>query len=234
MATPAGRAHRGRMTSSETRALKHAALLVLGLGLLRTAGESVRSPVTTQGAASADSSGLAVLLDESRGSRDEAQRRALPLRGDERVDPNTAGEEDLDRLPGVGPAVAGRIVQMRQDHGPFAEPGDLLSVPGVGPATLARISPHLEWPTQPQLGRAARPSGPTTDPAARKPVRLDLNRASRGELERLPGVGPVMAERILTLRDSVGRFRRLEELRSVRGIGSATIERFRPLVFIGG
>ena len=112
----------------------------------------------TQGAAVTDSSGLAVLLDESRGSRDEAQRRALPLRSDERIDPNAAGEEDLDRLPGVGPAVAGRIVQVRQDHGPFAEPGDLLSVPGVGPATLARITPYLEWPIQPQLGPAA-PSG---------------------------------------------------------------------------
>ena len=222
------------MTSSETRALKHAALLVLGLGLLRTAAEGVRSPVTTQGAASADSSGLAVLLDESRGSRDEAQRRALPLRDDERIDPNTAGEEDLDRLPGVGPAVAGRIVQMRQERGPFTEPGDLLSVPGVGPATLARITPYLEWPTQPRLGRAAPTPRPATNPAARRPVRLDLNRASREELERLPGVGPVMAERILTLRESVGRFRELEELRSVRGIGSGTIERLRPLIIIGG
>ena len=222
------------MTYTETRALKHAVLLVLGLGLLRAAAESVRSPVTTQGAAVADSSGLAVLLDESRGSRDEAQRRALPLRGDERIDPNTAGEEDLDRLPGVGPAVAGRIVQTRRDRGPFAEPGDLLSVPGLGPATLARITPYLEWPTQLQLGGSARPRRPDTDPAARKPARLDLNRASREELERLPGIGPVMAERILTLRANVGRFRRLDELQSVQGIGSATIERLRPLVIIGG
>jgi len=188
----------------------------------------------TQGVAVADSSGLAVLLDESRGSRDEAHRRALPLRSDERIDPNTAGEEDLDRLPGVGPAVAGRIVQVRQDHGLFAEPGDLLLVPGVGPATLARIAPYLEWPIQPQLGGSVRPPRPDTDPTARKPARLDLNRASREELEGLPGIGPVMAGRILTLRANVGRFRRLDELQSVQGIGSATIERLRPLVIIGG
>ena len=81
--------------------------------------------MTTQGAAVADSSGLAGLLDESRESRDEARRRALPLLGEERIDPNTAGEEDLDRLPGIGPVVAGRIVRMRQDRGPFAGPGDL-------------------------------------------------------------------------------------------------------------
>lgn len=230
------------MTSSETRALKHAALLVLGLALLRTASESIRSPVTTQGVEVADSSGLAALLDESRESRDEAQRRALPLRDDERIDPNTAGEEDLDRLPGVGPVVAARIVQVRRDRGPFTEPSDLLSVPGVGPATLARMTPYLEWPPQSQLGRSARPPlGPSArsprpdqDPTTRTPVPVDLNRASREELERLPGVGPVMAERILRLRERVGKFRGLEELRSVRGIGPATIERLRPLVIIGG
>jgi len=221
------------MTSSKTRALKHAALLVLALGLLRIVAEGVRSPVRTQGAASADSTRLVVLLDESRGSRDEAQRRGLPLKGDERIDPNTAGEEDLDRLPGVGPAVAGRIVQTRQDRGPFTGPDDLLSVPGVGPAILARITPYLEWPNRPPSG-SARPPRPGTDPADGKPARLDLNRAGPRELERLPGIGPVLAQRILILREKVGRFRRLEELQSVQGIGSATIERLRPLVVIGG
>jgi competence protein ComEA len=222
------------MTSSETRALRHAALLVLGLAFVRTAAESVRSPVTTRGAALQDSSGLSLLLDESRMSRDEARRRALPLTGDERIDPNTAGEEDLDRLPGVGPAVAERIVQTRRDRGPFIVPGDLLSVPGVGPATLARITPYLEWSTRPQSERPARPSRPDSEPGARKQARLDLNRASREDLQRLPGVGPVMAERILTLRQELGRFRRLEELESVRGIGPATIERIRSLVIVGG
>lgn len=221
------------MTSSETRALRHAALLILGLALLRTAAESVRTPVTPQGAAVPDSSGLALLLDASRGSRDEARRRSLPLASGERIDPNTAGEEDLDRLPGVGPTVAGRIVQMREDRGPFSEPADLLSVPGLGPATLAKITPYLEWAAQPQLRGSARPFGPATKPAARRPVPLDLNRASREELERLPGIGPVMADRILTLRETLGKFRGLEELQNVRGIGSATIERLRPVVTVG-
>jgi len=43
-----------------------------------------------------------------------------------------------------------------------------------------------------------------------------------------------MAERILTLRKTLGQFRTLEELRDVRGIGAATIERLRSRVVIGG
>ena len=222
------------MTLSETRALRHAALLVLGLGLLRTTAESVRSPVTTRGVAVQDSSGLAVLLDQSRGSRDEAQRRSLPLTGRERIDPNTAGEEDLDRLPGVGPAVAGRMVEMRRDRGPFTGPEDLLKVPGVGPATLARIAPHLEWSTQSRSDGATSPSRSARNPAAGRPARLDLNRASQEDLEGLPGVGPVVAERMLRLRQELGRFQNVDELQSVRGIGPATIARIRPVVVIGG
>ncbi len=123
---------------------------------------------------------------------------------------------------------------MRQDRGPFAEPRDLLSVPGVGPATLARITPYLEWSTQPRFGDAVLASRPAGNPAARRAASLDLNRASREELEGLPGVGPVTADRILTLRRDLGRFRSLEELQTIRGIGPATIERMRPLVLIGG
>jgi competence ComEA-like helix-hairpin-helix protein len=122
---------------------------------------------------------------------------------------------------------------MRQDRGPFAEPGDLLSVPGLGPATLARITPHFQWATEPRPESAARPPRPDLDREAGKPGRVDLNRASSEELQRLPGVGPVMAERILTLRQDLGRFLGLEELKSVRGIGPATIERIRALVIVG-
>ena len=222
------------MTSSETRALKHVALLVLGLALLRMAAESIRSPLTPLGTDSADSSGVAALLDASRGSRDEAQRRSLPLASNERIDPNTAGEEELDCLPGVGPSVARRIVQVRQDRGSFRVPADLLSVLGLGPVTLARIRPFLEWTAQPRIGASARPPRSDTNRATRASLRVDLNRATREELESLPGVGPVMAERILTLRKTLGQFRTLEELRDVRGIGAATIERLRSRVVIGG
>lgn len=223
------------MTSSEIRALTHAALLVLGLGLIRVAVEGVRSPVTTTGASVPDSSGLVELLEKSRASRDEVRRRTTPLTDGERMDPNTASEEDLDRLPGVGPAVAGRIIQRRLER-PFRVVDDLLSVPGVGPAMMVRIAPYLELPARPVRGGSAGPFHSPSDaaegPGPREPVRLDLNRASRQDLERLPGVGPVMAERILTLRKDRGGFRSLEELQSVRGIGSATLERLRPVLVI--
>jgi competence protein ComEA len=59
---------------------------------------------------------------------------------------------------------------------------------------------------------------------------LDLNRASSHELESLPGVGPVLAGRIVTHRARHGPFRRPEELMAVRGIGPRLFGRLRPHV----
>lgn len=54
---------------------------------------------------------------------------------------------------------------------------------------------------------------------------LDLNRATAGELEKIPGIGPVMAERILRFRQKNGGFSQVSELLMVEGIGAITFER---------
>ena len=61
-------------------------------------------------------------------------------------------------------------------------------------------------------------------------VPLDLNRASVQELDALPGIGPVLAERIVAYRERHGPFRAPEELRAVRGIGPRLLARLRPRV----
>jgi len=55
------------------------------------------------------------------------------------VDVNTASEGDLERLPGVGPSLARRIVEYRQANGPFATPDDLQNVSGIGPSKFAKM-----------------------------------------------------------------------------------------------
>jgi len=62
---------------------------------------------------------------------------------------------------------------------------------------------------------------------------LDLNRATAAELERLPGIGPALASRIVAHRDSAGGWRSIEELQQVRGIGPVLLSRIAPLVRIG-
>lgn len=60
------------------------------------------------------------------------------------------------------------------------------------------------------------------------PRTLDLNHASAQELDALPGIGPVLARRIVERRERQGAFRHVDELLSVPGIGPRLLERLRP------
>ena len=60
-----------------------------------------------------------------------------------------------------------------------------------------------------------------------------MNRAGASELDALPGIGPVLARRIVEYRRQHGPFRSVEELRAVRGLGPRLLERLRPRVSVG-
>ena len=55
------------------------------------------------------------------------------------IDLNRCEAGDLEKLPGIGPVRAIRIVEWREKHGPFRSSKDLIRVPGVGAKTLARV-----------------------------------------------------------------------------------------------
>lgn len=60
--------------------------------------------------------------------------------GDQPIDINTAGVAELDGLPGVGQAIAQRIVDYRTANGPFKAADELQKVKGIGPALFAKIA----------------------------------------------------------------------------------------------
>lgn len=85
----------------------------------------------------------------------------------------------------------------------------------------------------------ARPSGGgpavggTSGAGATAAGPVDLNRATAGQLDTLPGVGPVTAARILEWRERNGRFSRVEQLREIDGIGERRYAQLRELVTVG-
>ena len=100
------------------------------------------------------------------------------------------------------------------------------SVPGGPPppeAVLDEAKP---------VAPAARPT--TADPgsAGAPGAKVDLNRATAAELEELPGVGPVLAQRILDWRTEHGRFASVDELGEVSGIGEKIFAQLQPKVTV--
>ncbi len=159
-----------------------------------------------------------------------------------RLDLNTATAEDLEGVPGIGPALAGRILSYRDREGPFRTLSDLENVNGIGPQSLQRLVPYLSvgggWTTRSGGGVAldaasvepVRGAGADAGPAS---ALIDLNTASAEVLESLDGIGPALAARIVAYRETEGPFRTVEDVLAVRGIGPRTLERFAASVTVG-
>lgn len=61
----------------------------------------------------------------------------------ETIDLNTAGQADLERLPGIGATRARDIIRERQENGPFRSVDELERVKGIGPATVEALRPYI-------------------------------------------------------------------------------------------
>jgi competence protein ComEA len=126
----------------------------------------------------------------------------------------------------------------------------LIALFGCGLAIDRWRRAHPEWVERVErFDREAAPDGPAADtssprglpprPAKLRPdvgsadtPPIDLNRATVDELRRLPGIGPGLAGRIVEARDAAP-FTSVEDLRRVRGVGAAKLERVRTLVIVG-
>ncbi|HHO54624.1 MAG TPA: helix-hairpin-helix domain-containing protein [Deltaproteobacteria bacterium] len=148
---------------------------------------------------------------EVRGGRVRVLPPSRPLLVALPIDINTAGIEALEAIPGLGASTAAAIVEDREIRGPFPSLDGLVRVRGVGPSTVAKLAPFVE--------------APQAEP-------IDLNQAGVEQLQLLPGVGPVIAARIVVDRADRGPFASVEELIRVHGIGEATVERIREQVVV--
>ena len=111
-------------------------------------------------------------------------------------------------------------------NGSVAPAGIALPEGGVGASDLMAL-PAVSGRRSRRSGAASGSPEKLTDPSEGT---IDLNAASEADLERLPGVGPGMAQRILDFRQQNGAFHSIDDLRQVGGIGEKRFARIAPFV----
>lgn len=124
--------------------------------LSETAGEKAANRQSAGRQEDSKQSGRTGAGSRETGSRDAASNKAdsqeAATEGVPKVNIQQAGPEELVRLPGIGPVTAGRIIEYRENNGPFRKPEDLLNVSGIGPVTLDRIREFIIVETEPDSG----------------------------------------------------------------------------------
>ena len=86
---------------------------------------------------------LTISLVVPAGARAEGAKNSTASAPAQPVDLNRAGTEELATVPGIGKALAQRIVEFREEHGPFKRVEDLMKVKGIGEKSFAKIRPHV-------------------------------------------------------------------------------------------
>src|SRR5438105_5804465 len=121
------------------------------------------------------------------------------------------------------------IGRWRQTHAELVEAFETFDqTPAEARSSPETVSRPRGTPRAPST--RSQPAADHKTSASTEPV--DVNRATAADLRRLPGIGPVLATRIVEARDAGGPFTSVDDLRRGAGIGKSKLERFRSLVVI--
>jgi len=146
------------------------------------------------------------------------------------VDLNTASEKELEALKGVGPATAKKITAGR----PYKSV-DELSKAGLSTKQIEALKPFVTVgfaaPTQPPAAPAAAAKVPAAKAQATKLApgqKININTATKEQLDMLPGIGPVKAQAVIEGRP----YKKIEDIKKVKGIKEGEFNKIKDLITV--
>lgn len=139
-----------------------------------------------------------------------------------RFNPNTLNEEGWQRL-GVSAKSATSIRKYISKGGRFYQPQDLYKIYGLSRELVDTLIPYIDIPQKHILNERKFIHSPKQYPS--KPI--DINLADSASFESLPGIGPVLARRIVLFRDKLGGFYKVEQVGETFGLADSVFQKIR-------
>lgn len=149
----------------------------------------------------------------------------------ERLNINTATEEELMTLPGVNRTVAQNIVEYRDCIGGFKKVEDLALVSGVGATKLEVIKLEICVSSRTSSSQHS-PSSLRKDLDSQSYTGVNINTATPAQLMSIRGITEKIAKNIASYRAEHGPFKSIEDLVRVNNINSSLLDKIRFQVFV--
>jgi len=145
-------------------------------------------------------------------------------------DPNTATVSEMVRL-GVAKSIAIRIQTYRTKGGRFKKKEDLLKIYGFDTAIYTVLSPYVNIPDENEQHHP-HVNDPSKHGQAIQHYRIEINSSDSSGLNRLEGIGPVLASRIMKYRGLLGGYYSVDQLTEVYGISDSLYNAIKEHVYI--
>jgi competence protein ComEA len=161
------------------------------------------------------------------------QKRAADILANRRLQGPFRSVDDLDRVKGIGPATLEHLrpfITIGDSGAASGATGSSAAAQATGQLLIPTVAPA---PTETGLGipqSASSPPPPVT--SASGAGKININTAGAAELDKLNGVGPALAQRIIEYRTHYGPFRTVDDLLKVKGIGPTILEKNRQMLSV--
>lgn len=147
-------------------------------------------------------------------------------------DPNTLNEEGFTKL-GLSQKTIHTLINYRNKGGYFKSPEDIRKIYGLSKTDADRLIPYVRITsntTQPK--QEDKTEHPVTNTTTHQYKKININTASAEEWKTFPGIGDIIANRIVKYRTSMGGFKTVDQVSKTYGLSDSVFQLIKPYLYI--
>lgn len=146
-------------------------------------------------------------------------------------DPNTLSEEGFVQL-GLSPKTAHTLINYRNKGGYFKKPEDIRKIYSLSKTDAERLIPYIRITPKNDKETTANYEKPVQQPVTDQYKKININTATAEEWKAFPGIGDVLANRIVKFRNSMGGFKSVDQVSKTYGLNDSVYQAIKPYLYL--